>query len=78
MNERTPVCHAENSATERVVIVCQLEEMAGVVEHLGQMPIRLALDTLDLVIEDCEEILTNLEALRKWANQATEGVNIPF
>ena len=78
MNERTPVCHAKSSVTERVAITNQLEEMAEVVRHLDQMPIRLALDTIDLVIKDCEEILTSLKALRKWANQATEGVYIPF
>lgn len=67
-----------DSITERIGIVSQLEEMAGVVEHLDQMPIREALDELDTVIQDCAETLTDLNVLRVWANQPTKGVNIPF
>jgi len=68
----------ESSVTERVTIVMQLEELAGVMEHLDQMPIKLALDTLDAVIRDCEGVLTMLNDLKKWANQPTEGKYIPF
>lgn len=69
---------AESSVTERVGIVMQLEEMAERVEQLDQLNIREALSTLDWVIRDCEATLTNLEALRKWAQQPTKGKYIPF
>lgn len=75
---RQLVRNAESSVTERVVITMQLEDMASAVEHLDTMPIREALDSLDGVIECCKETLTNLENLKVWANQPTEGVNIPF
>ena len=67
-----------SSVTERVGIVMRLEEMAKRVEHLDQLPIREALDNLDEIILDCKETLTDLNQLRTWANQPTEGVNIQF